>query len=168
MKTLKTCKSGCGKMKSGGKVKSIKRYDNGGTAGDPPVQNLPEVTITGNRKTSKVKKMMDLFRRNRKKPVPAETSPPAGRGTNSSYNAKEATATWKPEGKKGMSVKTKYKDGGTIMGIPQYGNNPRTYSGAILKKGGTTKNAKLAAVAAPKNKVTRADVLTRILKKKKK
>jgi hypothetical protein len=35
------------------------------------------------------------------------------------------------------------------------------------KKGGTTKNTKLAAVAAPKNKITRADVLTRILKKKK-
>jgi len=34
------------------------------------------------------------------------------------------------------------------------------------KKGGTVKNAKLAAVAHPKNKVTRADVLTRILKKK--
>ena len=37
-----------------------------------------------------------------------------------------------------------------------------------MKKGGTTKNAKLAAVAHPKNKITRADVLTRILKKKKK
>jgi hypothetical protein len=36
------------------------------------------------------------------------------------------------------------------------------------KKGGSIKNAKLAAVAPPKNKVTRADVLTRILKKKKK
>ena len=35
------------------------------------------------------------------------------------------------------------------------------------KKGGATKNTKLAAVAAPKNKITRADVLTRILKKKK-
>jgi hypothetical protein len=37
-----------------------------------------------------------------------------------------------------------------------------------MKKGGATKNAKLAAVAHPKNKITRADVLTRILKKKKK
>ena len=35
------------------------------------------------------------------------------------------------------------------------------------KKGGATKNTKLAAVATPKNKITRADVLTRILKKKK-
>ena len=36
------------------------------------------------------------------------------------------------------------------------------------KKGGAVKNAKLAAVAPPKNKITRADVLARILKKKKK
>jgi hypothetical protein len=36
-----------------------------------------------------------------------------------------------------------------------------------FKKGGATKNEKLAAVAKPKNKITRADVLTRILKKKK-
>jgi len=151
MKTLKTCKSGCGKMKSGGKVKSIKRYDNGGTAGDPPVQNLSEVTIIGNKKTSKEKKMKDLFKRGRTTPV------------------KDSSGGYKwSKGQKGMSVKTKYKDGGTIVGMPEYGNNPRTYSGAILKKGGAAKNAKLAAVAPPKNKVTRADVLTRILKKKKK
>jgi hypothetical protein len=35
------------------------------------------------------------------------------------------------------------------------------------KRGGVIKNSKLAAVAKPKNKITRADVLTRILKKKK-
>jgi hypothetical protein len=39
--------------------------------------------------------------------------------------------------------------------------------GTKYKAGGATKNAKLAAVAPPKNKITRADVLTRILKKKK-
>ena len=38
---------------------------------------------------------------------------------------------------------------------------------SITKKK-VTKNAKLAAVAPPKDKITRADVLTRILKKKKK
>jgi hypothetical protein len=59
----------------------------------------------------------------------------------------------------------KMKNGGqTIVGMPGYNatTNPIT-----MKKGGTTKNAKLAAVAPPKNKITRADVLTRILKKKK-
>jgi hypothetical protein len=42
-------------------------------------------------------------------------------------------------------------------------NENDTYT---YKKGGATKATKLAAVAPPKNKVTRADVLTRILKKK--
>jgi hypothetical protein len=52
-----------------------------------------------------------------------------------------------------------------IYGIPQTGTT--NYSAPTMKKGGMIKNAKLAAVAAPKNKITRADVLTRILKKKK-
>jgi hypothetical protein len=30
----------------------------------------------------------------------------------------------------------------------------------FAKKGGATKNAKLAAMAAPKNKITRADIIT--------
>lgn len=126
MKTLKTCKSGCGKigkMKDGG-ISKTKLSD----------KNEPHQLIL-----------------------------------HGDYQVKKALAKVKAnKGQKGMSVKTKYKDGGTIVGMPEYGNNPRTYSGAILKKGGAAKNAKLAAVAPPKNKVTRADVLTRILKKKKK
>jgi len=60
----------------------------------------------------------------------------------------------------------KMKTGGqTIVGMPGYNATTRPMQ---MKKGGTTKNAKLAAVAPPKNKVTRADVLARILKKKKK
>ena len=31
--------------------------------------------------------------------------------------------------------------------------------GGVYKKGGAVKNAKLAALAAPKNKITRADVI---------
>jgi len=70
-------------------------------------------------------------------------------------------------GKVSSVKKIKMKSGGItqdIVGMPGYNatTNPIT-----MKKGGTTKNAKLAAVAAPKNKITRADVLTRILKKKK-
>jgi hypothetical protein len=41
-------------------------------------------------------------------------------------------------------------------------------SGGVYKKGGATKNAKLAALAAPKNKITRADVIAGALKNKKK
>ena len=60
----------------------------------------------------------------------------------------------------------KMKTGGqTIVGMPGYNATTRPMQ---MKKGGTTKNAKLAAVAPPKNKITRADVLARILKKKKK
>jgi hypothetical protein len=53
----------------------------------------------------------------------------------------------------------KYKSGGiakqTIVAFPGY--NARTDT---MKKGGATKNSKLAAVAAPKNKVTRRDIIT--------
>ena len=60
----------------------------------------------------------------------------------------------------------KMKTGGqTIVGMPGYNATTRPMQ---MKKGGTTKNGKLAAVAPPKNKITRADVLARILKKKKK
>jgi len=38
---------------------------------------------------------------------------------------------------------------------------------AKMKKGGAMKNAKLAAMAAPKNKITRADIITAVTKKKK-
>lgn len=53
---MKTCKTGCGKMKAGGSVKKVKKMQTGGSAG--------------------------------------------------------------------------------IVGMPQYGNNPRTYSGRMLKEGG--------------------------------
>jgi hypothetical protein len=83
-----------------------------------------------------------------------------------------------------------------IVGMPGYTNNPRTEQGRILKNGGTAslpvcrggkvrmpdgscgerpkafkkggaiKNAKLAQETKPFNKVTRGDVLKRILQKK--
>jgi hypothetical protein len=68
--------------------------------------------------------------------------------------------------KNGGAVKKKYAMGGqTIVGMPIYNASTRPMQ---MKSGGATKNTKLAAVAAPKNKITRADVLARILKKKKK
>jgi hypothetical protein len=56
-----------------------------------------------------------------------------------------------------------------IYGIPQenIGTSsqfqPTAKKGGAVKKmakGGVTKNAKLAAIAAPKNKITRADIIT--------
>ena len=58
------------------------------------------------------------------------------------------------------------KSTGGMYGIPQENLGTSGQYG-FAKKGGALKNTKLAAVAAPKNKITRADVLTRILKKKK-
>ena len=60
----------------------------------------------------------------------------------------------------------RFKKGGItqdIVGMPGYNATTRPIT---MKKGGAN-NAKLAAVAAPKNKVTRRDVLTKILRKKK-
>jgi len=51
----------------------------------------------------------------------------------------------------------KMKTGGqNIVGMPGYNATTRPMQ---MKKGGVTKNAKLAALAAPKNKITRADII---------
>ncbi len=47
-----------------------------------------------------------------------------------------------------------------IAGIPNSGPTGPNYQGVdTMKKGGSVKKAKLAALAAPKNKITRADVI---------
>ncbi len=97
MKTMKTCKMGCGKMKAGGAVKKIKKMQPGGQANAALLSAI-----------------------NRK---------------------------------------------GVPMSGPTGTNNSQ--SNIIMKNGGTMKNAKLAAMAAPKNKITRADIITAVTKKKK-
>ena len=83
MKAMKTCKYGCGKMKSGGSViKKVKKMSMGGAS--TAMAGIPLATGSG-----------------------------------------------QTDGKNGM-----------------------------MKKGGMVKNAKLAALAAPKNKITRADIIT--------
>ena len=105
---MKTCKTGCGKMKSGGTIKKVKKMAKGGQA--------------LNKAHGYAKAAMG--------------------GTNTEMG---------------------------IYGVPNAGptGNNRT-AGYSYKKGGTTKNAKLAAMAAPKNKITRADIITAIKKKAKK
>jgi hypothetical protein len=97
MKTMKTCKYGCGKMAAGGvtkttKVKKVKKMAMGGSA--------PKLFAAG---------------------IPY------------------AAGSGQTDGKNGM-----------------------------MKKGGMVKNAKLAALAAPKDKITRADVIAGALKNKRK
>ena len=108
MKTMKTCKVGCGKMKAGGPIKKVKKMANGGQA------------------------------------------------LNKARGYADAQSG-------GDNVKM------GIYGVPNAGptGNNRT-AGYSYKKGGATKNAKLAAMAAPKNKITRADIITAIKKKAKK
>jgi len=64
---------------------------------------------------------------------------------------------------KGGSMKTtvgKATPKGQMYGIPQTGPTGPNYQGIdTMKKGGSVKKAKLAALAAPKNKITRADVI---------
>jgi len=56
--------------------------------------------------------------------------------------------------------------GGTMYGIPQTGTT--NYSAPTMKKGGMVRKKKLAALAAPFNKITRADVIAGALKNKRK
>ena len=63
----------------------------------------------------------------------------------------------------GGAMKKKMAKGGSIAaGIPYAAGAGQTDGkNGMMKKGGTvTKRAKLAALAAPKNKITRADIIT--------
>ena len=53
-----------------------------------------------------------------------------------------------------------------IYGIPNVGPTGNNLTGTYsYKKGGSVKKAKLAALAAPKNKITRADIIVGAKKK---
>jgi len=63
----------------------------------------------------------------------------------------------------GPTIKKKMAKGGSIAaGIPYAAGAGQTDGkNGMMKKGGTvSKRAKLAALAAPKNKITRADIIT--------
>jgi hypothetical protein len=69
----------------------------------------------------------------------------------------------------GGSMK-KYAKGGSntkigIYGIPQENVGTSSQYMPTAKKGGSVKKAKLAALAAPKNKITRADIIVGAKKK---
>jgi hypothetical protein len=56
MKTMKTCKVGCGKMKAGGPVKKVKKMQPGGTINNNfgmPYNGIPFAPINGNTDPSK-------------------------------------------------------------------------------------------------------------------
>lgn len=78
----------------------------------------------------------------------------------------------KPKMAKGGSMQTtvgKAVPKGQMYGIPQTGSTGPNYQGVdTMKKGGMVRKKKLAALAPPTNKVTRADVIAGALKNKRK
>ena len=176
---MKTCKYGCGKMSEGGKVATIKKMKLGGTT-DSTKGSCPDGQYWS------VQGCIDKMP-GHKGPF-SSTSSKIGAGTligglltsagakigqkikakqANKKAAEEAANTPVAKFTKSLNNKliTKKMGGQTIVGMPIYNATTRPMQ---MKSGGATKNAKLAAVAPPRNKVTRADVLTRILKKKKK
>jgi hypothetical protein len=149
---MKTCKYGCGKMKDGGKVTAVKKMAKGGSAECPPGQ-CPKY-VGGKREGCKpcsggiiagitagisgiagvAGKMISDATKKRKAIKELKKSNPAM----TTKEAKQKLASKDTEEKKkGGSVKKYQAGGSTILGMPQYGNNPRTYSGRMLKEGGS-------------------------------
>jgi len=83
--------------------------------------------------------------------------------------AKGGSTTNKLNNAKGFA---KAQSGGSnsamgIYGVPNAGPTGNNLTGTYsYKKGGSVKKAKLAALAAPKNKITRADIIAGALKRK--
>jgi len=127
---MKTCKYGCGKMKTGG---TKKNYQDGG----PTFEDLDKKTrrefLKG--KSAKIglgtavsgitsiigKKIADVVKKKKE-------------------GNKEVKGMVKNLVKKAKSTKVMQKGGATLpmMGMPMYSNNPRSEQGRILKAGGAT------------------------------
>ena len=136
---MKTCKYGCGKMKEGGKVATIKKMKVGGNTSD---SCFPLCLVDGKCEKCTSTRIGDalvkagvavfgtklgkdiLKKRNSKKNQTAKT---------------EAAQETVQEKRIGGATKKKYAMGGsTLVGMPKYSNNPRTDAGHMLKKGGAT------------------------------
>lgn len=186
---MKTCKYGCGgKMKEGGKVTTMKKMKLGGTSssnkpcgpglcrdGQGSCVKCPSAKLAGVITTG----ISSLF------------ANAIGDKMRKNNTAKKKMSTAKTEAaqetvqkqKMGGVTKKKYAMGGNtggyakaqmggdnvkngIYGVPNAGRT----DALGFKKGGAVKKAKLAAMAPPKGKITRADIITaakRNAKKKK-
>ena len=136
---MKTCKYGCGKMKEGGKVTAVKKMKGGETKSNPcfpkcsdgkggcapcPSTRIGDALIkTGLAAIGKYVAKTVSKNRKSKKNETAKT---------------EAAQETVQEKRRGGSVKKYAAGGSTIVGMPQYPNNPRTYGGRMLKEGGST------------------------------
>ena len=71
MKTLKTCKMGCGKMKSGGPVKKIKKMQDGGPALKSTINRMG-FPMSGSTGTNKYENSLMMKKGGSLKPVPSD------------------------------------------------------------------------------------------------
>lgn len=149
---MKTCKYGCGKMKEGGKVTAVKKMAKGGSAGCPPGKCpkyvggkregcetcsggiIAGVTAGVSGIAGVAGKMISDYSKKRKAVKELKKSNPA---MTTKEARKKLASKDTEEKRKGGSVKKYAAGGSTIVGMPQYGNNPRTYSGRMLKEGGS-------------------------------
>jgi hypothetical protein len=175
MKALKTCKTGCGKMKSGGAVKKVKRMAMGGAMDKPQIYGIPQTGTTNY--SAPTMKTGGMVKKQDGGPTPRKTKTVV---TSPSGNYKTITKTKNnpDKGSSSASSKVKLTAKGVFSPSPGVktaiknrnssepnlrGNNPY----GDFKKGGMVKK-KLAALAAPTNKITRADVIAGALKNKRK
>lgn len=138
MKTIKTCKTGCGKMKSGGKVTAVKKMAKGGSAGCPPGQ-CPK--YVGGKKEGCGPCKAGLIGGLAASIGGSATV--AGKMISDAIKAKKAKKKEKEaaknseEKRRGGATKKYQMGGSTIVGMPKYSNNPRSDAGRILQSGGS-------------------------------
>lgn len=157
MKTLKTCKTGCGKMKSGGAVKKVKKMAQGGQ-----MYGIPQTGPTGPniqgvdtmKRGGTVKKMQDggkVVKTKRKTAVPASwRTPEAVKFDRSNYNnGLGHSETY------GNTKEKKTITGKTVSKTPytETQSSGRTSSGTITdkfnRKGQLTKTVTKSNVTSP-------------------
>lgn len=194
---MKTCKEGCGgKMKNGGKVATIKKMKLGGAKpcgpmlcpdGNGSCINCPSGKKAGVIITAIVSGMANaLGGKKRQANEAAKKAAEEAANTPVAKFTKKLDETLKTK-KMGGVTKKKYARGGTtggyapaqkggdntkngIYGMSQQNMGTSSQYTPVAKKGGAVKKAKLAAMAPPKGKITRADIITaakRNAKKKK-
>ena len=198
MKALKTCKTGCGKMSSGGPVKKVKKMAKGGATSKSQIYGIPQTGTTnysaptmgmGGKVTTLKKRgmggmhmmpdgtmMKDSMMKNGGKVGSYDEilKRKAKKNLFGSAVVKEKSRTYDPMTEEMAVTKTKTvtprnaKAGDTVR---QKSKSKIILSQKVLdnlKGGGMVRKKKLAALAPPTDKITRADVIAGALKNKRK
>jgi hypothetical protein len=157
--------SGTYSYKKGGTVKKVLKKAESGASVEPSFGDKINLAakrvgrnITNRKAVNQLQRSSKVFNSDRSK-------------ADALYNKAEATYNKAVDKNKAIN-KFKKEEGFAPGGDGTYfGQNKYSKPGPIFskqKKGGSIKNAKLAALAAPKNKITRADIIAGALKNKNK